>query len=329
MAKEKIKKTKEEYAKEIAKSKKKLADEIIKNIKENNGLKWLKEWVSNGPQNVLNSETKYKGINFVRLVCDMNSKGSKDPRYMTMIQANKAGYKIKKGAKSISCEHWSFVSSKKVKDKDDEDVIININRKVPVITYFKLFHASDVEGLPKFEKIKTNTLKGEFKKMVDKLVETSSCPITFDSIDKACYNSFLDFISLPPKNMFKTKEGAISTLLHEMSHSTGHNSRLNRQLGNKFGSLDYAKEELIAELSSIFSQVELNIELKTEHIDNHSAYLKSWLKVLKDDYNEIFKAIGLAESSTSYIMKRYKGEAKEKLVIAVKGNEVIETPAPF
>ena len=81
-----------------------------------------------------------------------------------------------------------------------------------------------------------------------------------------------------------------------MVHSTGHEERLNREQGKK-GTNAYAREELIAELGAVFLKQDLGIELKNglgielkNDLESNSAYLKSYLKVLRDDPNELFRA---------------------------------------
>ena len=56
---------------------------------------------------------------------------------------------------------------------------------------------------------------------------------------------------------FETDDAHQSTLYHECIHATGHSKRLNRELTGNFGSEDYAKEELVAELGSVFLCAEL------------------------------------------------------------------------
>lgn len=57
-------------------------------------------------------------------------------------------------------------------------------------------------------------------------------------------------IVVPLKGQFKDGENFYSTLLHEMAHSTGEPEHLNREKGVIFGDKQYAKEELVAELTS-------------------------------------------------------------------------------
>lgn len=302
---------------------------VIENIEKNNGLKWLKDWISNGPQNGINPEVKYKGMNFLKLVCDMEARKTDDPRYMTYNQAKSKGYNVKKSAKGLMCEHWCFIKIEKEKLPDGTVVEIEKPMKVPVVTTFYLFHVSDINGVPKYEPTKNKILKGKYKEIIDRLVETSEAPVDFKAVDQAFYVPSKDIISLPPKKMFKSKEGLLATLLHEIAHSTGHETRLNRDLGGRIGTPDYAKEELIAEFTSIFSQIELGLNLKEDHIDNHSAYLNSWLKNLKENPEALSKAIGSSERATNFIVKKYKGEEVKRVVVPLTSTENISNVSPL
>ena len=110
---------------------------------------------------------------------------------------------------------------------------------------------------------------------------------------------------MPKKEQFKTQEGFYSTAFHELSHWTGHKSRLNRPKGNKKGSKAYAFEELIAEISASFICCHLGFEYSTQH----SAYVKSWLEVLKEDKKAIFRASSQAQKATEFILGKLKKEA--------------------
>src|ERR1700683_3883876 len=72
------------------------------------------------------------------------------------------------------------------------------------------------------------------------------------------------------------------------AHWTGPPSRLNRPTLNdsyRFGDLNYAKEELRAELASVFLAAERGIPHDPEQ---HAAYVGSWIRALKEDKHEIF-----------------------------------------
>ena len=61
------------------------------------------------------------------------------------------------------------------------------------------------------------------------------------------------------------------TALHELGHWSGHSSRLNRDLSGNFGSALYAKEELVAEMTSAFVCASLGIVAPGSYISplNH------------------------------------------------------------
>ena len=71
-----------------------------------------------------------------------------------------------------------------------------------------------------------------------------------------------------------------------------------------FGNEIYAKEELRAELTSMFLQQRYNVNFDEKHYENHAAYLQSWAKVIKNDPNEIYRAAADAEKAMSYIETR-------------------------
>jgi antirestriction protein ArdC len=117
-----------------------------------------------------------------------------------------------------------------------------------------------------------------------------------------------DAIYMPDRKQFKSIEGFYSTMLHEMVHSTGHHSRLNRLEKCSFGDSTYAFEELIAELGTMFILGAYGIKNES-NMDNNKAYIKSWLKALKNDSNYIFKASKQADKAFNWIQDNVKKES--------------------
>lgn len=66
----------------------------------------------------------------------------------------------------------------------------------------------------------------------------------------------------------------------------------------------YAKEELRAELTSMFLNQKYNIQFGQKHYENHTAYLQNWIEVLQNDPNEIFRAATEAEKAMTYIEEK-------------------------
>ena len=90
-----------------------------------------------------------------------------------------------------------------------------------------------------------------------------------------------------------------ATALHELGHWTGYESRLNRDLAHPFGSEGYAKEELRAEISSMLLGDTLGIG---HDPGQHAAYVGSWIKSLRDDPLEIFRAAANAEKIQAFVL---------------------------
>ena len=105
--------------------------------------------------------------------------------------------------------------------------------------------------------------------------------ITHDK-GEACYVPSLDIIRMPSLKYFESEESYQAILCHELAHWTMHEKRLNRAVDFSC-KLSYAKEELIAELSS--AMLSAHFGIKTD-LENHASYIDSWLKNLTDeDFN--------------------------------------------
>lgn len=128
--------------------------------------------------------------------------------------------------------------------------------------------------------------------------------------NRAYYQSASDTISLPPRDDFKSEALFYGTALHESAHATGNEKRLNRDVGkNEFGSEGYAKEELVAEMTSAFLAAETGIP---HDMEDHKAYIQSWAQALKNDKNEIFRAAKLADQAANYMHDRAREVQVEK-----------------
>ncbi|MDY2801461.1 MAG: zincin-like metallopeptidase domain-containing protein, partial [Fusobacterium mortiferum] len=291
---------------------KKLVEKIIENM-ENGDLIFKKGWDVSvlRPQNPV-SEVMYLGGNRLKLGIEAVINNYKDPRWVTYNQAKTNGWQVKKGEKGTRCEKWIF--TKTIKEKDENGKIVEIEKKLdkPFPTYFTVFNAEQIEGIPPLEL--KNIDKEQSFIIAEKFIKSSECPIKEVAQEQAYYSPFDDEIVLPLRTAFRSEEAFLRTTLHEMGHSTGHKTRLNRDMSGAFGSENYAKEELVAELCSLFTQARLNIKLEGEHFNNHTAYLKSWIGALKNDPNELFRAATKAEAASERLYNNYleKELLKEK-----------------
>ena len=62
-----------------------------------------------------------------------------------------------------------------------------------------------------------------------------------------------------------------------------------------------AYEELVAEMTSCFLSADLQVEQTQEHIDNHKAYVQSWIQMIEDKPENLVKAIAQAEKASQSV----------------------------
>lgn len=152
---------------------------------------------------------------------------------------------------------------------------------------------------------------------LDVMVENNLwlCPIKPTYGDSAYYSISKDEIVVPEKRQFEHDEMYYGNMLHEMTHSTGAEGRLNRLKPSSFGSKEYAKEELVAEMTAamIASQHGMMKYVK----EDSAAYLKSWLESLKQEPSFITSVIKDIDKASTMVNRRIDDVEKER----VKGIE--------
>lgn len=221
--------------------------------------------------------------------------------YATFKQWTDLGGHIRKGEKAEQIVFWKIQPIEE-ENEDGEKVI----RQIPILKYFNVFHIAQVDGVKPKEKLEMNEHKPieQAEKIKVDYMNREHLLIRETISDKAYYSPTADYIQVPCKEQYQNIEEFYSTLFHEMVHSTGHKSRLDREDVKDcmyFGSENYSKEELCAELGSAFLINMLDIETEKSFC-NSSAYIQSWLRVLKNDTHFIVSASSRAEKAVKYIL---------------------------
>ncbi|NJK95893.1 MAG: hypothetical protein HC905_14160 [Bacteroidales bacterium] len=168
------------------------------------------------------------------------------------------------------------------------------------LTYYNVFNVSQCEGLDSnfFVPYKVESNFWPIDNAED-IMSSCGANINFSDQDKAFYSPIRDFISLPQRKQFKNITGFYHTVFHEVGHWTGHPERLNRKLFNMFGTPDYAREELTAEMSSVFVCSLCGIDVK---LKNSAAYIDNWLSVIRNDKTAFVRASMQAQTAANYIL---------------------------
>ncbi len=255
---------------------------------------WVRPWDENacgGPQGPFNPTTgkRYHGINVLLLGMDLRAFETGDPRWCTYQQASEAGWQIRKGEKSTGI---FFFKPLQVEDKDAEPSEDGPgSRMIGMLRSYSVFHSSQIDGIPPYVAPSVEEAPWTRPEAANIILNNSGAVVRIGG-DRAFYSPSTDHIQLPPEHAFRGAPEWSATALHELAHWTGHPTRLNRDLQHKFGSSAYAMEELRAELSSAFVGAELG--LPTD-IPQHASYIGSWIKALKNDKREVFRAAADAQ----------------------------------
>lgn len=269
-----------------------VTDRIIEQL-ENGVIAWQKPWtgVHDGAYNRI-SNKPYSLLNQMLL--------SKTGEYASFKQWTELGGHIRKGEKAEIVTFWKIQQIEE-ENENGEKII----KQLPLLRYYNVFHISQVEGVePK--SIDLNELQPieEAERIKNEYMQREHIKILEKVTDKAFYSPSLDYIQIPCKEQYQNIEEFYSTLFHEMTHSTGHKVRLNREDVKDcvyFGSENYSKEELCAELGSAFLINKLGIA-SSKSFNNSTAYIQSWLRVLKNDKKFIISASSRAEKAVKYIL---------------------------
>lgn len=266
---------------------------------------WQKPWDPGDP-NVhlpMNPATgrRYRGINVLYLM----AQGRSDSRWMTYRQAAAMGAQVRRGEKGTPVQYWKFREEQDLLDDKGRPVFDAQGKRVketvilerPRVFFATVFNAEQIDGLPPLPP--RNEQSWDAVERADNLLKASGARITHAAGNLAFYRPSSDSITLPERGQFDSAERYYVKALHELGHWTGHASRLDRDLANPFGSEGYAREELRAEIASMILGDELGIG---HDPGQHAAYVGSWIRVLRDDPLEVFRAAADAEKIHGYVM---------------------------
>jgi antirestriction protein ArdC len=256
---------------------------------------WRRPWNgSDAPHNYV-SKKDYSGGNIWLLNLAAASAGYEHSAWMTYNQAQALGANVRKGEKSTAVYFWK--ASKY--SKTDKTTGESEEKRSLLLRYYNVFNVAQIEGL------KTQTVREIAPLEAPQAIFDSWCikPPLQHRGAQASYSPAKDIITMPPRHAFKDAESYYATLFHESIHATGHESRLDR--GFAFYGERYAKEELVAEIGAAYLCNRCGID--SPEIDTSTtAYLQSWIKVLKGDSRLILSAASAAQKAADNVLNVVK-----------------------
>lgn len=277
-----------------------VTDSIIREL-EKGAVPWVKPWNANtallGMPRSAASRKFYSGINVLILWDAVLKRGFAAQEWLTFRQALNLGGHVRRGEKGTTiCHADKFIPKSERERAADSGDAPNV---VPFLKRFVVFNIEQCEGLPAHVLPPRTVPIPDHEKQSDAeaLIAATGARLV-EGGGEAFYHQGEDFIRLPYHETFLSQPDYYCTALHELGHWTAHSSRLNRDLQHRFGSSAYAREELIAELTSAFLCAHLGIVPQIRHAD----YLDHWLQILKEDCRAIFHATSQASKASEFIL---------------------------
>lgn len=261
---------------------------------ESGKIPWRKPWACGMPRNASTGKN-YRGINSFLLSFGPYA----NPGWLTFRQAKDLGGNVRKGEKSTLVVFWKLWETT---EKDGET-----KKKVPILRHYNVFNVEQCENLP----AELYEIEGAqpwqdsddtARQILAAYIDATDGPDLDHGGNRAVYSPQNDRVTLPHPETFTSRAGYYETAFHEAAHSTGHRARLNRPgiTGPiQFGSQEYAKEELIAEMTAAFLCERCGI-VQDDH-ENAAAYCQAWLRPLKNDPKMIIQAAAAAQKAADYI----------------------------
>ena len=298
----------------------KYAELMIEKIKEVSESDWRTPWFSPQfkglPQNFTGREYNCLNRTMLYFLCDY--KNYQTPVFLTFNQAQKENIQIKYQSTSFPISYYDLnIKNISTGERVTKEFYHHLPQAeqtkykvIPFLKYFNVFNLDQTNFAEKYPD-RWETLKKQFSingiindgyrnELIDKTIENQTwiCPIELKEQNQAFYLPATDSITLPTMHQFTDGKEFYYTALHEMAHSTGHPERLARKLGYS-GTLQYAHEELIAELSAAVAGRDLGFAVLPRK--ENAQYLKSWLTAITDDPKYLFGILQDVNKSVTMI----------------------------
>jgi antirestriction protein ArdC len=278
-----------------------ITDKIIAEL-EAGRVPWVQPWGTVAakaslslPKNAA-TQRHYSGINVLILWGAVIECGFSTQNWLTFRQALRLGGNVRKGEHGttvVYADRFTPNEERRRAERDGDEP-----SAIPFLKRFTVFNADQCQNLPpELSSAPAPVPEGHILPQAEALIAATGADFRIGG-DRAFYNPSHDFIQVPRPDAYSEPINWHRTALHELGHWSGHPSRLGRDLSGGFGSALYAKEELIAEITSGFVCASLDIVPTVRHAD----YVGSWLEILRDDDRAVVRAASAASRAADYLI---------------------------
>jgi antirestriction protein ArdC len=278
-----------------------ITDKIIAEL-EAGRVPWVQPWGTAAakaplgmPKNAA-TQRRYSGVNVLILWGAVIERGFSAQSWVTFRQTLRLGGNVRKGELGtavVYADRFTPDEERRRAERDGDEA-----NAIAFLKRFTVFNTDQCDNLP--EALRTSpppVPEGLILPHAEALIVATGADFRIGG-ERAFYIPSHDFIQVPRPDVYFQPINWHRTALHELGHWSGHPSRLGRDLSGGFGSALYAKEELIAEITSAFVCASLGIVPTVRHAD----YVGCWLEVLREDDRAIVRAASAASKAADYLL---------------------------
>jgi antirestriction protein ArdC len=283
-----------------------ITDKIIAEL-EAGRVPWVQPWGTAAAKASLAMPTnaatqcRYSGVNVLILWGAVIERGFAGQSWLTFRQALALGGNVRKGEHGttvVYADRFTPDEERRRAERDGDEPFV-----IPFLKRFTVFNTDQCENLQAaLTTVPAPVPDGLILPRADALIAASGADFRIGG-ERAFYSPSHDFIQVPRPEAYFEPINWHRTALHELGHWCGHPSRLGRDLSGGFGSALYAREELVAEMTSAFVCASLGIVPTVRHAD----YIGSWLEVLRADDRAIVRAASAASKAADYLLAFHPG----------------------
>jgi antirestriction protein ArdC len=197
-----------------------ITDKIIAEL-ENGVRPWMKPWAAGhvaGPiSRPLRSNGKpYSGINVLMLWATAMERGYSAPIWMTYKQAQELGAQVRKGEKGTLVVYASTFTRTEQDTATGEDP----ERQIPFLKGYSVFNVEQIDGLPAHYTATHAPRLNEQQRngQAEAFFAATKADIRHGG-NSAHYVPALDYVQMPPFEIFRDAGAYYATLAHECTHN--------------------------------------------------------------------------------------------------------------
>ena len=293
---------------------------------------WQQSWTPGArrlPEHLVSGHA-YRGVNALYLSVAHTAKGYHDNRWATATQIQALGGQVRPGEQATPVLLDTVDDERQAQPPPgapdtgqppggEQD---HAQARPCVHAVFNVEQADGLK-LDRRDDDRDQEPKWKTHRTAERMIQESGVRVCHERGDRAFYNMQTDTVTLPEREQFASADGYYQTALHELGHATGHPNRLDRdtlqQGAGKFGSVEYAREELRAELSAMLTGARVGVG---HDGSRGAAYVQGWLTALEHDPQEIDQAAADAQHMSDSLLRpiraREQQTAQEDAALAEK-----------